>query len=147
LLSVACFALCQAGLNEKPVGFLKFCCVDGEILGLIYASLQRSRFLAILVCCSYLFLICSRTKISVRGWLFLNFCWLSISYRFLIKKCNCTADKHLNWHRYIQQHDQAWMRKLSFCLSQNFVYLLYLCPILDIRKINEQRCGLALFIN
>jgi len=30
-----------------------------------------------------------------------------------------------------------------FCVSHNLVYLLYLCLSLDIRKINEQRCGLA----
>jgi len=62
-------------------------------------------------------------------------------YRFLIEKCNCTADKRHNWHWCLPT---AWssvdVEVAFFSLSH---ILNYWCSSLDICKINKQRYGLA----
>jgi len=51
---------------------------------------------------------CSLKKQNFGSWMAALKLLLIVSfYRFLIKKCNCTADKRLNWHWYLPT---AWSK-------------------------------------
>jgi len=74
--------------------------------------------------CSYLFYFLLKNQ-NFGSWMAVFKFWLIVSfYHFLIKKYNCPADKQLNWHCYIQQHDQAWTWNYCMTLEHNSLIII-----------------------